>query len=60
MCGGECVMLKHLYSSLIPFFIRKLLPDKSWDFPDTLARFARWPKFSVAEVEAPFNEINKN
>lgn len=37
-----------------------LLPDRSWDFPDTLARLARWPKFSVAEVEAPFNEINKN
>lgn len=61
MCGGERVMLKCPYSiSLAPFFVQKLLPDKSWDFPDTLARFARWPKFSVAEVEAPFNEINKN
>lgn len=39
-----------------PLFSTKVLPDKSCDFPDTLARFARWPKFSVAEVEAPFNE----
>lgn len=28
-------------------------PGRSWDFPDTLARLALWPKFSVAEVEAP-------
>lgn len=29
------------------------LPGRSCDFPDTLARLALWPKFSVVEVEAP-------
>lgn len=41
VCG--CVKLSDIStpSSPPPFLYKKLLPDKSWDFPDTLARLAR-------------------
>lgn len=55
----SCVTTPRLKYKLLKLHFPFKIPERSCDFPDTLARFARWPKFSVVEVEAPFKTKKK-